>query len=243
MRIGTYNLNVMRTITRTSILIIALLCLIQADAQKEKYWLDNSLELCKKKDASHYMLITACSKEYHLEMFDIEGRLKMIGTSNDSRGEVFEGYFEFYHDNGMVESKGHYLEDYKVGVWDRFDMQGNRLAERMYAAYNPGKNAFFYVDEMPMYEGGNENFLNFLKQKLEPLVNDNEIAQNEATVELGFVVSENGFLEGVELVKGLDAEWNDRALNELQAMPHWLPGKKSGENVRVWMQLAVNLSR
>ena len=221
-------------------LTAAILFCFQLDAQKEKFWLNNSLQHCKKKDATHYMLITACTKEFHLEMFDMEGRLKMIGTSDDERGETFHGYFEFYHDNGMMESKGNYLEDHKVGIWERYDQKGNRLAERMYAAYNPVKHAFFYVDEMPMYEGGNENFLNFLKQKLEPLVNETEHASEGVDIELGFVVSERGLIEGIELVKGLDESWDEQALKELQRLPLWVPGKKSGENVRVWMQLALN---
>ena len=226
----------------TTLLGICLLLSSLSYAQKEKNYLDISLQPCKKGKASYYMSIEPKGEDHELKMFDMKSVLKMTGSSADGQGRIFNGYFEFYHDNGQLESKGEYIKGRKTGIWERFDKRGNKLAERMYAAYNPTKQAFYYVDEMPMYEGGNENFLKFLKQKLQPLVNETEIAQKEAQIELGFVVSEKGEIQGVELVKGLDDGWNREALKKLQAMPLWMPGKKSGENVRVWMQLAVDLS-
>ncbi len=219
-----------------------ILLTLSASAQKEKFWLNNSLEDCKKKNATHYLLIKASKNGYQIEMFNIEDQLKMVGTSNDSKGKIFDGYFEFFHPNGMVESKGTYQEDTKVGIWERFDAKGNRLAERSYAAFNPNKMAYTYVDEMPMYGGGNENFSNFLKQKLQPLVNKTEYADKGVSLELGFIVSEEGFIENVEFTQGLNPEWDKSALEAIKAMPIWNPGKKFGETVRVFVRLPLELS-
>ncbi|NNC82061.1 MAG: hypothetical protein HKN79_00650 [Flavobacteriales bacterium] len=221
---------------------MALLVIVTLSTQAQQaMWRDQALRPCKKKDAQLYVKTTPADQAYRLEMFDLEGRLKMIGKATDERGERFQGYFEFYHDNGKLESKGHYLNNHKIGIWERFDSRGNRLAERMYAAFNPVKQAFFYVDKMPEYEAGTENFLDFLKLKLKPLVEDGGSAQKGETIEIGFVVSEQGRIEDIEMVKGLNDEWDEKALNVLQALPKWVPGRNSGEKVRVWIQLAVTL--
>lgn len=232
------RISFVHTISSLGLLALTL----SVSAQSEKIWLDNTLNSCKKKDATHYLEVSPDGNEYSLKMFDKDQKLKMVGTSVDPMGKTFEGYFEFFHPNGKLESKGEYLEDVKIGIWERFDSRGNRLAERTYAAFSPSKMAYTYVEEMPLYEGGNENFSDFLKLKLRPLVNNTEFADKPLSLELGFVVSEQGLIENLEFTRGLTPEWNETALEAIKAMPKWNPGKKSGENVRVWVRLPIDLS-
>lgn len=216
---------------------------LSAVAQKEKTWLDNSLSICKKGKATHYLTVEPASKHFQIELYDLNHQLKMKGKSRDAKGEIFHGPCEFYHSNGKIESKGNYVDDSKVGIWERYDQQGNRLAERRYAAFNSKKMAYTYVDEMPVFEGGEENFKLFLKQKLSSVVNPTEFASKQQDIELGFVVSERGLIENLEFIKGYTPEWDVAALEELNAMPSWIPGKNAGENVRVYVRLPLDLSR
>ncbi|NND93659.1 MAG: hypothetical protein HKN45_02275 [Flavobacteriales bacterium] len=225
----------------TTVSFIIIFSLV-SNAQKDKNWLDVTMQPCKKGKAYYYLSHTPMEDGQMVKMYDLADRLRMKGFTEDKRGEIYDGPFEFYYANGNVESRGQYIKNQKVGLWERYDTHGNKLAERMYAAYNPMKQAFYYVDEMPSYEGGDENFLNFLKHKLKPIVDQSRYSPGDTDIEVGFVVSEKGFIESFELVKGLDEEWNEKALKELNAMPLWEPGKKSGENVRVWMQLTLDLS-
>jgi antitoxin component YwqK of YwqJK toxin-antitoxin module len=42
------------------------------------------------------------------------------------------GPFVFYHANGKVESKGFVRNGNKSGLWERFDVWGGALAEKVY---------------------------------------------------------------------------------------------------------------
>jgi len=212
-------------------------------AQVDPIWVNNNFSECKKSEASHYLLIEQMTDYYVIAMYDVSGNLKMKGGCLDPAGEVFDGEFEFYHSSGMVESKGRYMYDAKVGVWERFDQRGNRLAERNYASFDTRHMAYTYVDEMPKFEGGRKDFSSFLKQKMSPLVNETEFRDNGPKLELGFVVKEDGTIEGVEFIKGLDPDWNMRALHSIGALPTCIPGKKSGKEVRVYVRLPLDLSR
>jgi hypothetical protein len=214
-----------------------------AGGDKDKIWLDHNLEECKRSKAVRYMEVTPDGDTYVLHMYTLDKELCMKGAAVDRLGRKWEGNFEFYHANGTLESKGHYVAHTKVGLWERYDLRGNRLAERTYAAYDTQRSAYTYVDEMPLYDGGNKNFKDFLKQKLTTLVYNTEPGGNDLTLELGFVVSEDGTLSGVEFTKGLDPDWDVAALNELKTLPSWLPGKKSGDPVRVFVRVPIDLSR
>ncbi len=212
-------------------------------SQVEPIWINNSFTECKKSEASHYIVIEPIGESYGLAMYDVHGNLKMKGECQDEKGEVFHGDFEFYHSNGMLESKGRYIHDAKVDVWDRYDQRGIALAERYYAAFDARHMAYTYVDEMPRFEGGKKKFQDFLKQKFSSLVNETEFRENALKLEVGFVIKEDGIIEGIEFIKGLDPDWDLKALHTLGTLPAWIPGKKSGEEVRVYVRLPIELSR
>ena len=170
-------------------------------AQVKPIWVNNAFTECNKSEASHYMVVEAMVESYSLAMYDTQGNLKMKGGSLDADGNTFHGDFEFYHSNGKLESKGRYIHDAKVDVWERYDSRGKTLAERYYAAFDARHMAYTYVDEMPRFEGGRKNFSNFLKQKISPLVNQTEFRENAPNLEVGFVVKEDGTIEGIEFIK------------------------------------------
>ena len=78
---------------------------------------------------------------------------------------------------------------------------------------------------------------------MNPLVNETEFRENAPNLEVGFVVKEDGMIEGIEFIKGLDPDWDLATLHSLGALPVLIPGKKSGEEVRVYVRLPIDLSR
>jgi hypothetical protein len=188
-----------------------------------------------------YMKVNKGQNTYNVEAYDRSDRLKMKGRSLDPKGQVWHGSFEFYHPNGKIESKGQYLDGAKVGIWERFDMNGKPLAERMYAAFDPKNMAYIYVDQMPRFDGGEKKFSEFLKHKWMDLVNDGVFLEKGGQIELSFIVTERGSIENLELTKGISAEWDAKALNLLTVLPDWIPGKNQGENVRVGVSLLIEL--
>ncbi len=188
-----------------------------------------------------YMKVQKGQDHYDLELYDRDDHLRMKGFSEDAKGRVWHGNFEFYHTNGTLESKGNYLDGLKVGVWERYDANGKPLAERMYAAFDPKAMAYFYVDQMPRFDGGEKKFSEFLKHKWMDLVNDGVFLEKGGQIELSFIVTERGSIENLELTKGISAEWDAKALNLLTVLPDWIPGKNQGENVRVGVSLLIEL--
>lgn len=234
----------MRIPNYVSLLALALLSMSQsADAQVDPVWVNNTFSHCAKADASHYLLIEPIADGYLLAMYDVHGNLKMKGGSMDALGELFDGEFEFYHSNGMLECKGRYSYDAKVGVWERYDKRGTPLAERNYASFDAKHMAYTYVDQMPRFEGGKKIFADYLKQKISTLVREDELGDNGSKLEVGFVIKEDGVIEGIEFTKGLNPDWDMAALHTLGTLPSWIPGRKLGEQVRVFLRLPIDLSR
>jgi hypothetical protein len=210
-------------------------------AQDVQIWIDNSLKPCKKGQATMYMKVAQSTGAFELEVFDKSHNRIMKGQSLDPKGTVWNGSFEFYHPDGKIESRGLYQEGAKVGVWERFDSKGNQLAERMYAAFDHKSMAYFYVDQMPVYRGGEKKFQEFLKLSWKEIVNDNVFLEKDGPLELSFIVTEKGSVVNPRFTQGVSAEWDAKALNLLTVIPDWIPGKNQGENVRVKVRLLIEL--
>jgi antitoxin component YwqK of YwqJK toxin-antitoxin module len=43
------------------------------------------------------------------------------------------GSFVYYYQSGQIESQGDFRDGEKVGVWQRFDRNGNEKPEKVYA--------------------------------------------------------------------------------------------------------------
>jgi hypothetical protein len=209
--------------------------------QEGPIWLDQHLKPCKKNNGLLYMKVAQSTGAYELEVMDKSHNKIMKGQSLDPKGTEWNGNFEFYHPDGNIESRGLYQEGAKVGVWERFDSKGNQLAERMYAAFDHKSMAYFYVDQMPVYRGGEKKFQEFLKLSWKEIVNDNVFLEKDGPLELSFIVTEKGSVVSPRFTQGVSAEWDAKALNLLTVIPDWVPGKNQGENVRVKVRLLIEL--
>lgn len=99
---------------------------------------------------------------------------------------------------------------------------------------------FQVVEEMPQFEGGQEGMINYLSNELiYPASMENK--NLTATVYLSFVISEEGKVTNVEVVKNTSGEeaFSAEALRVIAAMPDWTPGKQEGKPVPVKYVLPV----
>jgi len=210
-------------------------------AQDVQIWLDNSLKPCEKGSATMYMEVKEGIGGYDLMLFNKTDLLKMTGQSLDPKGSAWNGDFIFYHPDGSIESKGLYQDGAKVGIWERYDRTGTPLAERMYAAFDYKTMAYFYVDQMPVFTGGDKKFSDFLKLIWKDIVNEAVILEKDRPLVLSFIVTEKGSIVSPRLTQGVSAEWNAKALNLLTAIPDWIPGQNQGEHVRVSVSFLIEL--
>jgi len=61
----------------------------------------------------------------------------------------------------------------------------------------------------------------------------------QGRVSLRFVVTPDGSVEQVEVVKSLDPSCDREAVNKVKKMPKWVPGRQNGNPVSVYYNLPV----
>lgn len=98
---------------------------------------------------------------------------------------------------------------------------------------NLGGEEFIIVDEMPLFPGGEAAMMKFLSENLrypEWAVENN--VQGKLTIQ--FVVDEEGYVTNAKIISDkLGFGCDEAALEVINAMPRWKPGKQRSKNVKV----------
>jgi periplasmic protein TonB len=102
----------------------------------------------------------------------------------------------------------------------------------------PVEQVYTIVEQMPEFPGGQEELMKFLAKKIKYPA----IAQRmgvEGTVFVNFIVSKEGRIDEVNVVKGISKECDEEAARVIKSMPDWKPGKQNGRSVPVRYTLPV----
>lgn len=95
-----------------------------------------------------------------------------------------------------------------------------------------------FVEEMPVFPGGDVAMIGFLQRTVRyPLVDRENGVQGRVYV--GFVVEEDGSLSDVGVVRGVTPGMDKEAVRAITAMPPWTPGRIRGKPVRVRMVVPI----
>ena len=96
-----------------------------------------------------------------------------------------------------------------------------------------------FAEEMPTFPGGSDALLRFISESVKyPLeAVDNGI---EGRVTLRFVVSTDGSVKRVEVLRSVHPVLDAEAIRVVSALPKWKPGKQNGKPVPVWFSVPVN---
>ncbi len=103
----------------------------------------------------------------------------------------------------------------------------------------PIEEEIFTVCEVPpSFPGGPTELDNFLRQNLRyPEAALNKKVQGKVLV--SFIVTKDGNIQNVEVLKDRGFGTNEEAVRLLKSMPQWIPGKQSGRPVNVKYNLAI----
>jgi protein TonB len=97
---------------------------------------------------------------------------------------------------------------------------------------------FITAEVMPLFPGGDVALMKWLRDNLTyPAIAQEKNIQGRVT--LRFVVSPDGSIDQVEIVKGLDPSCDKEALRVVKKMPKWIPGKQNGNAVSVYYSLPI----
>ena len=96
---------------------------------------------------------------------------------------------------------------------------------------------FSRVDVMPQFPGGEAALMKFLADNIQyPKVHEDGVP---GRVFVRFIVTPEGSIEDVEVLKPLDPSCDKEALRVIKMMPKWIPGKQNGKPVYVYYTLPV----
>lgn len=120
------------------------------------------------------------------------------------------------------------------------DVNGQDIADvKVAITQQEPEKIFEVIEQMPTFPGGESELLAYLGKNVRypAAALENNI---QGRVILRFVVTKNGDIDRVEVVRSLDPSCDREALRVVKSLPRWIPGKQNGENVSVWFTLPIN---
>jgi protein TonB len=118
------------------------------------------------------------------------------------------------------------------------DVQTDKTAEKIVEEKDEKPEVFTYVEEMPSFPGGQDEFLTYVASHIQYP----EIAKRagvEGKIFVSFVVGKDGKVSDVEVVKGIGAGCDEEAVRVIRGMPKWNPGKQNGRPVHVKVSVPI----
>jgi protein TonB len=100
---------------------------------------------------------------------------------------------------------------------------------------------FLVVEEMPEFPGGQAAMLKFIGKHLR-YPSSAQAKGIAGIVYVTFVISPEGQVTKVEVMKGIDTACDQEAARVISKMPAWKPGRQSGRNVPVRYSLPIRFS-
>ncbi len=97
---------------------------------------------------------------------------------------------------------------------------------------------FEVVEQMPMFPGGDEALLKYLGKNIKytRMAQDRGV---QGTCVIEFVVNKDGSVVDPVVIRKLDPDLDNNALDVVKKMPKWTPGLQRGKPVRVKYRLPV----
>ena len=107
------------------------------------------------------------------------------------------------------------------------------LQEVITQAPEEKEEPYTMVEQMPQFPGGPAELLKYIAKNLHypAIAAENGI---QGRVILRFVVSAEGNVENVQVLRSLDPYCDKEAIRVVQSLPKWIPGKQNGRNVPVY---------
>ena len=100
---------------------------------------------------------------------------------------------------------------------------------------------FTVVEVMPVFPGGQTALAQYIASHLKyPTVAQENGIQGRVFV--SFVVGEDGYVEDVQVIKGVEPMLDKEALRVIQSLPRWTPGNQQGKPVRVKYTVPVTFA-
>ena len=98
------------------------------------------------------------------------------------------------------------------------------------------------VHQWPEFPGGGQAFLNYLQQLGKEMVAYLPGSMQKAYVQVEFVVDADGVPVNFKVIKGVDDDFNDELITQLEKMPAWKPALLNDKAVPKKMKQSIEIS-
>ncbi len=103
------------------------------------------------------------------------------------------------------------------------------------------EEVYIIVEQMPGFPGGEEALLKYISDHMEyPTMAIERGIEGRVTVR--FVVNKDGYVENVEVIRGVHELLDKEAVRVIKSLPRWNPGKQNGVAVAVYYNVPVNFT-
>lgn len=100
-------------------------------------------------------------------------------------------------------------------------------------------DVYIAAEVMPSFPGGKEALQRYLKENLMLLADSNPTENGKVIA--SFIISEEGKVSGMRILKGLSEDTDAAVLKAIKNMPAWEPGKVARKPVKVRVSLPVEI--
>ncbi|MDX2431053.1 MAG: hypothetical protein QNK35_08980 [Bacteroides sp.] len=167
---------------------------------------------------------------YEFSETDLSGGILRTGFSSSFLPLHLEGVITEYHSNRELKS---------ISEFEDNQLVSNQNWLRTGEPYID--SVFYSTDREPEYKMGPEFFHSYILQSLANSKLD--LSEVNDVVEVGWVVMENGEMEGVITLSGKSMQLNQLLVNTIAGMPgDWQPAMLDGKAVRYFISVPLNFS-
>jgi hypothetical protein len=141
---------------------------------------------------------------------------------------IFHGEVTDFYSGGQIKS---------ISVYENNELVSNQNWTEEGDEYI--NDVFYSVNREPQYKPGTARFHQHVLKTFRE--SNLDISQLEGRLVVGFVVMENGEIEGVRIEQGMGRELNDLALQAIYSLPgEWQPARLNGDDVRYYQLFPIN---
>jgi hypothetical protein len=159
------------------------------------------------------------------------GRIKEFKRTGITKTKIpllFQGEVIDYYDNGDKKS---------VSVYNNNELISNENWKENGEKYID--NIFYSVEQEPGFLPGIDSLhIHVLETFRESQI---DLTQVEGRITVGFVVMEDGTIDGIRMEKGLGQDLDELALKAMNNLPgEWQPAQLDGNSVRYYQLFPIN---
>ena len=165
----------------------------------------------------------------HFKFTDwVDGKIKRTGQASSKIPLIFDGEVTEFYPDGSKKS---------ISVYENNELISNRNWLENGEEYI--SNVFYSVDQLPGFTPGMGVLHNYILKYFKNSGVD--FTGFDGKMVIGFVVMENGGIDGIRIEEGIGTRINTIAMKAFAGLPpNWQPAKLDGETVRYYQLFPIN---